>query len=373
MTLRERPAENEKRVGLHDLARALGLSIGTVDRALHDRPGVNPMTRAKVVRMARTLGYRPNLAARALASRRPTRVIAVLPRDPNGFFADVGDGILDAARHLESSGVTVETREYPWLKEGEAELIEAAVENGAAGLIIAPGDPAAVRGAIRKASRKNIPVVCVATDAPGTERLTAVRADPEASGAMAAELLGRVLGGRGAVALLTGSLHTATHAETLAGFRSALAAYFPEMRLAAAIEAHDDAGEAYRKTLGLFSSENEVAGLYVSTSNSPPVFRALDKLGRTGRVALVTQDLFPAVARRIRDGAVLAGIYQRPRSQGRLALRALLRFLLEGVCPPAQVRFPPHIVLRSNLHLFLKPKRQGRLAPKAGDAFLWRE
>lgn len=365
--------QREKRVGLLDVARALGLSIGTVDRALHDRPGVNPMTRAKVVQMARTLGYRPNLAARALASRRRTRIVAVLPRDPNGFFAAVGEGILDAARNVESADVTVDTREYPWLKEGEGELIEAAVEDGVSGLIIAPGTPDAVRGAIRKASRKNIPVVCVATDAPGTERLTVIRADPAASGAIAAELLGRVLWGKGAVAFYTGSVQTATHAETLQGFQTTLESDFPCMRFAAAIEAHDDPEEAYRKTLDLFSSGDSIAGLYVSTSTSPPVLQALDELGQTGRVVVVTQDLYPAISRRIRDGAVLASIYQRPRSQGRQAFRALHRFLLEGVCPPAQIRFPPHIVLRSNLNLFVKPKRQTPLAVRPGDAFVWRE
>ncbi len=344
----------DKKVGIADIARALGISIGTVDRALHDRPGVNPMTRSKVVQMARTLGYRPNLAARALSSRRSTRLAAILPRDPFGFFADVREGLLEAARAAEGSGVTVDVRESAWLKGGEAELIEAAVADGIKGLIIAPGAPETVRGAIRKASRQNVPVVCVTTDAPGTERLTVIHADPAASGAIAAELLGRMLRGEGSPAVVTGSVDTATHAETLKAFHATLEAWFPGMAPARTIEAHDDAEEAYRKTLELCSGE-PLAGVYIGTSNSLAVLRALDELGLTGRTVVVATDLFPAVARRIRDGAVLASIYQRPRNQGRQAFRALYRFLVEGVCPPAQIRFSPHIVLRSNLDLFLKP------------------
>lgn len=343
----------EKPVGLLDVARALGLSIGTVDRALHNRPGVNPMTRAKVVQMARTLGYRPNLAARALASRRRMRIAAIVPREPQGFFDHVREGILESARALESSGITVDFSDHEWLKQDEAKLIEVAVNEGVDGLIIAPGAPDSVRSAIRKASRKKIPVLCVATDAPGTERLSVVRADPAASGAIAAELLGRVLWGKGAVAVFTGSLQTTTHAEYLHGFRKTLAAEFPGMRIAAAIEAHDDEEEAYRKTLDLLSGGEPVAGIYVSTSNSPPVFQALDELGRTGSMVMVTTDLSDAISQRIRDGSVLASIYQRPRNQGRQAFRALHRFLVEGVCPAAQVHFSPHIVLRSNLHLFV--------------------
>lgn len=43
-------------VGIKDIARALGVSTGTVDRALHAKRGVNPMTRARVLNMAESLG-----------------------------------------------------------------------------------------------------------------------------------------------------------------------------------------------------------------------------------------------------------------------------------------------------------------------------
>ncbi len=344
-----------KKVLLEDLAGALGLSMGTVDRALHNRPGVNPMTRAKVVQMARTMGYRPNLAARALASKRPMRIACIMPRDPYGFFGEVQEGVLEEARAFEDAGVRAEPHACPWLEEGEAQVIEAAVDENVNGLVIAPGNPEAVRGAIRKASRKNIPVVCVASDAPGTERLTVVVADPAACGAMAAELLGRVLWGTGGVAVVTGSVEIATHTEILDGFRTVLAGDFPDMRLRSVVEAHDDAEEAYAKTLNLFTASEPITGLYVSTSNSIAVLRALDTLGLTGKVVVVTMDVFPALSRRIQDGSVVASIHQRPRNQGRQAFRAVHRFLAEGVCPPSQIRFPPHVVMRGNLKWFLRP------------------
>ena len=68
-------------VGIKDIARALGISTGTVDRARHAKPGVNPATRARVLSMAAELGYRPNLAARYLKSRKPLRISVHLPRE----------------------------------------------------------------------------------------------------------------------------------------------------------------------------------------------------------------------------------------------------------------------------------------------------
>ncbi len=65
--------EKKLRAGIKELADALGISIGTVDRALHGRNGVSPKTRDRVLKMARKLNYTPNLAARNLKLNRHVR------------------------------------------------------------------------------------------------------------------------------------------------------------------------------------------------------------------------------------------------------------------------------------------------------------
>src|SRR5947209_15350033 len=50
---------------------------------------------------------------------------------------------------------------------------------------------------------------------------------------------------------------------------------------------------------------------------------------------------------------VVATIYQRPEAQGRMAFEALYHFLVEGKCPPPRIKLNPHIVMRSNLELFV--------------------
>ena len=75
-----KPTPPARPVGIKDIARELGVSIGTVNRALHGKPGINAMTRARVLEHGRALGYRPNLAARYLKSRKPIRISVHLPR-----------------------------------------------------------------------------------------------------------------------------------------------------------------------------------------------------------------------------------------------------------------------------------------------------
>ena len=56
----------------------------------------------------------------------------------------------------------------------------------------------------------------------------------------------------------------------------------------------------------------------------------------------------------IESGKILATLYQRPFTQGKLAFETLCRYLVEGVQPEPITRLAPHIILRSNLPLFLE-------------------
>lgn len=74
--------------GIRKLARHLGLSIGTVSRALNDRPDVNPATRQRVLQAAEELGYSPNQSGRSLRQGRTGMVAFVLPTSDRTSVAD---------------------------------------------------------------------------------------------------------------------------------------------------------------------------------------------------------------------------------------------------------------------------------------------
>ncbi len=341
-----------KSVGIKEIAQALGVSIGTVDRALHSRPGINPMTRAKVLKMAQTMGYQPNLAARFLKSRRQLRIAVLLPIEITSFFDPLRNAIRETAAPF-APALWTDFRSYPSLGNGDAELFDQALNDAPDGMIIAPGEPAVMRPLIRKAARRNVPVVCVATDAPGTERLTAVTACSYTNGAVVGELLCRFIRGSGKLAVVTGSLATEDHADKIKGCRSTLARLGSPLEIASIIEAHDDERLAYAGIRDAIADHPDLQGVYVSTANSLPVLQAIDDAGLSGRIAVITTDLFPALVPLIRSGRIFATIHQRPLTQGRMAFQALYQFIVEGKCPLPRIRVAPHIVMSSNLDLFL--------------------
>ena len=77
-------------MGIRQLAQELQLSIGTVSRALNDRPDVNPETRARVKAAAVRSGYVPNQSGRSLRSGRTGMVAVVIPTQAGGDGCDPG-------------------------------------------------------------------------------------------------------------------------------------------------------------------------------------------------------------------------------------------------------------------------------------------
>ncbi|WP_176559335.1 LacI family DNA-binding transcriptional regulator [Rubellimicrobium roseum] len=115
---------------LRDLSRHLGLSVTQVSRALNNHADVSADTRERVHRVARELGYQPNVSARRLVTGRSGMLGLVLPGIPaeaeNAMFvqivgtlsqhlarmgrpfvlhiADPAEDVLDAYRRLTASG-----------------------------------------------------------------------------------------------------------------------------------------------------------------------------------------------------------------------------------------------------------------------------
>ena len=77
------------RVTLSDVAEAAGVSSMTVSRALRGERRVAPALVEKVREVAASLGYVPDLAARALASQKSTQVLVLVPMLSNTLFVDV--------------------------------------------------------------------------------------------------------------------------------------------------------------------------------------------------------------------------------------------------------------------------------------------
>jgi LacI family transcriptional regulator len=346
-------SKQTKAAGIRDIAEALGTSIGTVDRALHGRSGVSPRTKAKILRMAEQLGYKPNIAARQLRLNRNIRIAAVFPREIAAFFDPLRAGIQAAADEAVGMHLTLDFIDFQRLGSGDVTALESAASKKYDGILFTPGRPRELAGVIQRTVGQGTPMLCVASDAPDTSRLSSVSVDAYVSGAVAAELISHKLQTPSKVAIITGDLATFDHAEKLRGFAATLAILAPHLTLLPVVESHESPEDAYRQSIGLLKGKTRPDAIYINTANSLPVLRALEELKLLGRVQVIATDLFPELVPLIESGKVLATLYQRPEAQGKTAFETLIAHLSDREKPVKTHRFAPHIILRTNLPLFV--------------------
>lgn len=342
-----------RRNGIRDVAKLANVSIATVDRALHGRKGVGASTRERILRIAQALEYRPNLAARVLSSGPSLiRIGIAIPREIHFYFDQLHDGLLGEARRFEQLGVEVIYRPIERLGLHGVETVSKLIKDGIQALIVAPGEPERLVPIINEAERLGIRVICVDTDAPGSSRSAVVGVDATVSGRLAAELMGRFLQPGSRVAIVTGTLQVNHHRKKTEGF----CGLFPQLcesgSVIDVIEAHDNEEEAFRKCFALLETTESLAGIYVNTGNCLPVCRAICARDLSGKIQLVTTDLFKEMVPYFERGTIFASINGRAYAQGQMAMRLALDHLVYGHPLPPDHYLAPEVVMPSNLRLF---------------------
>lgn len=353
-----------KKIGIPEIARLANVTIGTVDRALHGRKGISESTRLRILEIAERAGYRPNLAARALSSRRgPVRIGICIPLEIHYYFDQLCQGIEAESKRSELVGVETIWRRTERLGMAEIEKIRSLIDSEPSALILTPGSPRELTPVIDEAEERGIRVICIDTDAPASRRSTAVCVDAEISGRVAAELLGGMAAPGSDAAIVTGMLNIEDHRKKTESFREAYPGFNAGGRVVEVIEAHEDEDEAFQKCFAILKRHKSLAGVYVNTVNCLPVCRAIGALGLAGKLKLVTTDLFSEMRPYFEKKTISASVYSRPFVQGEIAMRLVVDHLVHGSALPNVHLLAPRVVLHSTFHLF----REMRL-PVAADA-----
>lgn len=226
-------------VTLKSIAAVSGVSIGTVDRVLHNRSGVSEETRILVQKAAEELGYKSNIIGKALvAQKNPLKVgVVINAREFNYFALEVWRGIEAGSEEIENFGVSV--LHYPMQtvdEETQLRLIAQAKQDGVNGLVIKPVNSRAVQTAIDDLVDHKVSVITCTSDIVDSKRLCFVGHDHGHEGRLLGSLLSKVIRPEARIAVITGSMNVLGHRKKTEGFSSALMARRPDARILGVFE-----------------------------------------------------------------------------------------------------------------------------------------
>ena len=176
------------------IAERAGVSIGTVDRVLHDRPYVKEEVRRRVLEVLEELDYHPNRVASALAtSGMARRFVIIQPEWESYVGAAMSAGVEKFRRDRQDYNVAVDVRPY---RQGEmdacAALLDAAAEE-AQGIALCAADCPLIRSKLESLAQRRVPVVTFNSDIAGGRRLCFVGEDSRRAGRVAGDIAAKFL------------------------------------------------------------------------------------------------------------------------------------------------------------------------------------
>ena len=307
---------------IREVAQQAGLSEATVDRVLHERPGVRASTAAEVRQAVAELDRQR--AQVRLAGR--TFLVDLVMQAPPRFTAAVRDALEAELPHLRPA---VLRGRFHLREEGNpdevVDILERVTRRGSQGVLLkAPDDPR-VLSAVDRLAERGIPVVTVATDLPLSRRVGYVGIDNRAAGATAAYLVARMgSGGAGSVLISLSSNAFRGEEEREMGFRAVMRELAPQRRIA---EVTDTAGldaATLAAVSRVLERDDSVDAVYSVGGGNSAILEAFHRAGRTP-TAFVAHDLDGDNVVLLRRGQLTAVLHHDLREDMRAACRLVMQ------------------------------------------------
>jgi len=344
-------ADANSTLTLRDIARQAGVSLATVDRVLHNRPGVRPDTVRRVKEAIERNSFQPHVAAAELARGRARRFAFVMPSGPNPFMQQIHSYLGQMSGWLSARRLAVEMVATDVFDPSVlAASLETLAGGDCDGVAVVALDHPSVRAAIDDLVDAGAKVVTLVSDVPSSRRHHYVGIDNIAAGRTAGALVGRLVGPRsGKVAIVAGSQGLRDHAERIFGFNQVMASEFPGLDMLPVLEGRDEDERSEQVLSRLLGKHPDIVGLYNVGAGTHGVARALIDSGRERQVVFIGHDVTVLTRKLLLQGVMDAAISQNPGHEARAAVRVLLALARGEPILIEQEKIRIDIVMRDNL------------------------
>ena len=349
----------KKRIRIKDIADKAGVSVGTVDRVLHNRGNVAEEVRKKVVDVMDELGYERNLMASALAYNRNFKIIALLPDysiDP--YWEQPFKGVEAAAKNVLQYGIQIEIILFGLFDPNDfyKKAKDILSENKPNGILFPPIFRQEGQKVLDLCAKNKVEVVLFNTHLEHPHLLSYIGQDSFHSGVLAGRLLNFALK-NGENALILNLEKSVTNAEHILEKERGFRYYFSNHQ-------HKEL-KIQRKDFEDFDSKNKMSafmhslmhgptpphGIFVTNSRAYKVLDAIqDSFEKP--IFMVGFDLIEPNVQHLKTNKLNMLINQNPYKQGYLSVHTLFRKLFLKENPETLQYLPLDIVVMENIQYY---------------------
>ena len=329
-----------KKATINMVAERAGVSRGTVDRVLNQRPHVKPELRERIVRAMRELGYVPPKEDQAIAlglaneTQKPCKLGVILPNWRGYFKKEVMRGMEDAQNLLRDYSVKVLVQACETeLPDEVTERIDELLEQHVDGIALCAKDHASISEKVNTLYEQGIPVVAFNSDLTDSRRLCFVGQELIRGGRVAGELMAKYLSPDDILLIAIGNPEYNAHRLRLQGFCERLHERGFAGKNLEIIETYNDYSLTYQKVRDALGRHPDIRGIYMANHSVGGCAEAIRDAGRRGDVHVISHDLTDATRRLLKSGEIDFAIAQNIYQQGYRPLILLREYLQKHIHP----------------------------------------
>lgn len=261
--------------------------------------------------------------------------IAVIPKGTtHEFWKSIHAGAIQATQELAQQGDTVSIIWKGPLREDDREqqvqVVEGFLSQGVQGIVLAPLDSRALVRPVEEAKGAGIPTVIIDSGLQSDAMVSFVATDNRKGGALAAQRMGEVLGGKGKVLVLRYQEGSASTQEREAGFLETIRATYPGIQVVSSDQyagpTRETAKRAAENLLNRYGGE--LQGIFTPNESSTiGMLLALQDVGSAGKVKLVGFDASQILIDALKSGQLDGIVVQNPMRMGYLGVKTMVDHL----------------------------------------------
>jgi ribose transport system substrate-binding protein len=281
------------------------------------RPRALAAVAAAIIATATACSSSPAASSQSNGSSAKHYTIAYVPGATGvAFYDTVLAGMKAKAKQL---GMTVKYQGSPnFAPASQTPIVDAVCTEHPSVLIVSPTDPNAMAPAINTCLNAGIPVITVDTQLANTSRIVSeITTDNASGGKAAADYVGKALGGKGIVALMSLSPTATTQVERIQSFEQQIKAAYPGITLLPVQYTQQATSSSETTARSILAAHPGVKAFFGSAEpNAEGVAAALKAIGMTGKVLDVGFDASPAEVALLKSTEINATIAQPAAEEG---------------------------------------------------------
>lgn len=328
---------------LKEIAQQAGLSLATVDRALHGRAHVSARTKAMIAAAIDELSGQE----RQLAAKGRRMFVDVVVEAPGRFSREVRHGAEAALPTLAPFVIRPRFTFHEVMRpEQTVTVLNQIAKRGSHGVCLKARDVPVVRDAVDGLIARGIPVVCLVTDLAQSHRIAYVGSDNVRAGRTAARLISQTV--RSGLIIATQSQDVFTgEDDRLCGFREGMMKFAPNcdiLLIKGGAGLNPQTGQAVTAAM---HGQGPIAGVYSMGGANRAIAASLARLGQKPEV-YVAHDLDSDNRTLLETGALTYVLYHDLSRDMAQAFRHILGYH-KLVRPSVGGQVPVQIIVAENL------------------------